>query len=31
MAIIIGMKSVHPGASIRLAILPDELTVTDAA
>lgn len=31
MAIKIGMKPVHPGEFIRQAILPDELTVTDAA
>ncbi|MDM8009727.1 MAG: HigA family addiction module antitoxin [Parasphingorhabdus sp.] len=31
MAIKIGMKPVHPGVFIRQAILPDELTVTDAA
>lgn len=31
MAIKTGMKPVHPGEFIRQAILPDELTVTDAA
>lgn len=31
MAIKTGMKPVHSGAFIRQAILPDELTVTDAA
>jgi len=31
MAIKTGMKPVHPGEFIRQAILPDDLTVTDAA
>ena len=31
MAIKIGMKPLHPGEFIRQAILPDDLTVTDAA
>lgn len=31
MAIKIGMKPAHPGEFIRQAILPDALTVTDAA
>eukprot|EP01013_Petalomonas_cantuscygni_P038467 TRINITY_DN69612_c0_g1_i1.p3 TRINITY_DN69612_c0_g1~~TRINITY_DN69612_c0_g1_i1.p3 ORF type:complete len:101 (-),score=20.84 TRINITY_DN69612_c0_g1_i1:536-838(-) len=31
MAIKPGMKPLHPGAFVRQAILPDDLTVTDAA